>query len=64
MVAISLGLLCAAAITSAAQTITIIDAPGAGTAIHRGTFPQSINTAGHIVGYDIDSGGVVHGFVR
>ncbi|MBA3915762.1 MAG: hypothetical protein H0X25_18295 [Acidobacteriales bacterium] len=45
-------------------TITSFDAPGAGTAFSQGTEAYGINFAGTIAGFYIDSGGVVHGFVR
>lgn len=64
MAAVAAGILCATAIALPVQTIAIIDAPGAGTSIRQGTFPYAINTAGAITGYDLDSGGVFHGFIR
>lgn len=52
--------------------LTTFDAPGAGTGPNapgcgftcQGTYAFSINAEGVIVGYHIDSGFVVHGFVR
>jgi hypothetical protein len=43
---------------------TTIDAPGAGPASPGGTFGIGINAGGDVVGYFIDSNGVVHGFIR
>jgi hypothetical protein len=48
----------------AKPTFTTFEAPGAGTAEYQGTIAFSINTAGTIAGYSVDSGGVHHGFVR
>jgi hypothetical protein len=45
-------------------TITVFDAPDAGTAKHEGTFPTSINTGGVITGMFSDTKSVYHGFVR
>jgi len=44
--------------------ITDFNAAGAGTGALEGTFPVSINTAGEIAGFYIDSTGTSHGFVR
>jgi hypothetical protein len=54
----------AAAITSTAQTIVTFDAPGAGTGKTQGTAAGTINTAGEITGYYLDSGSVFHGYLR
>ncbi len=45
-------------------TITLFDAPGAGTGKNQGTFPLSINTGGVIAGMVSDPNNVYHGFVR
>jgi hypothetical protein len=45
-------------------TITVFDAPGAGTGSFQGTLPEGINSEGAIVGNYVDSGGVNHGFLR
>jgi hypothetical protein len=44
-------------------TITILDAPGAGTGQYQGTFPTAINSARVITGYYLDANSVYHGFV-
>ena len=41
-----------------------IDVPGAGAGAHQGTVPLSIDTAGDITGFYVDSSGTFHGFVR
>jgi hypothetical protein len=41
-----------------------IDVPGAGASALQGTVPLSIDTAGDITGFYLDSGGTFHGFVR
>lgn len=43
--------------------ITLLDAPGAGTAPFQGTFATSTNAAGMIAGYYTDSSNVAHGFL-
>jgi hypothetical protein len=48
----------------AVGTITVFDAPRAGTGEENGTFPSSINTLGQIAGTVSDAQGVLHGFVR
>jgi hypothetical protein len=46
-------------------TITTFNAPNGGTGGHgQGTSPLTINTAGDIVGFVLDSSSVFHGFVR
>ena len=45
-------------------TFTTIDAPGAGTTSPQGTFGTGVTANDNVIGYFIDSGGVVHGFVR
>lgn len=45
-------------------TFTNFDAPGAGTTSPQGTFGIGVTTNDNVVGYFIDAGGVVHGFVR
>src|SRR6266704_2486561 len=45
-------------------TITIFDAPGAGTGPGQGTLPFAINPAGTVLGYYIDAGDARHGFLR
>src|ERR1022692_3776084 len=47
-----------------AATFTTIDAPGACTGPNQGTYAFSINTAGAITGYYIDTISVFHSFVR
>jgi hypothetical protein len=44
-------------------TITILDAPTAGTGLGQGTLAVGINPAGQITGYYIDASYVNHGFV-
>jgi hypothetical protein len=48
----------------AGQTFTSFDAPDAGHGVIQGTVPWAINDSGVIAGYYIDSGNLVHGFVR
>ena len=50
--------------TTAAQTITTFDAPGAGTGAGQGTRAYSINPSGIIAGFFIDSAGAARGYVR
>jgi hypothetical protein len=52
------------AVQSAASTISSFEAPGAGTRPGQGTLAVSINSAGAVTGYYLDSSGVYHGFVR
>src|SRR5207249_5992849 len=47
-----------------AQTITIFDAPGAGTGFLQGTYAFNISPSGTIIGYSRDANGVRHGFIR
>jgi hypothetical protein len=51
---------------AAAQPATIItfDVPGAGTSFRQGTTATSINTAGDIAGFYVDSSNADHGFIR
>ena len=44
--------------------ITTFEAPGAGTAASEGTLAYSINKAGAIAGWYVDSYRVIHGFAR
>jgi len=44
-------------------TITILDAPGAGTGSSHGTWALSINPAGQVAGVYEDASGLVHGFL-
>jgi len=44
-------------------TITLLDAPAAGTGFNQGTVPLSINDTGVLAGFYIDSNYVYHGFV-
>jgi len=48
----------------ASGTITVIDAPGAGTLTHSGTVADSVNDTGEVSGHYLDSNGRTHGFVR
>lgn len=48
----------------AAPTFSSFEAPGAGKGAGQGTIPTTINSAGVIAGYYLDSSGVYHGFVR
>src|SRR6478752_10349503 len=50
--------------TTAAQTITTFDAPGAGTGPLQGTYATNINPSGTIIGFSPDANNVRHGFVR
>ena len=45
-------------------TVTILDAPGAGTGSNQGTLARSINPAGVIAGIYRDANSVYHGFLR
>src|ERR1044072_5238509 len=47
-----------------AQTITTIDAPGAGTGPGQGTNTLDINASGTITGFSRDANDVRHGFSR
>jgi hypothetical protein len=51
-------------VRAADGTVTVFDAPGAGTSKNQGTFPSSINTGGVITGMFSDTNSVYHGFVR
>ncbi len=51
-------------VRAADGTVTVFDAPGAGTVKHEGTFPTSINAGGVITGMVSDTNSVYHGFVR
>jgi hypothetical protein len=53
-------------VRSKTGTITTFDAPGAGNLgiLVPGGFEMSINTAGDIAGYYLDSGSVFHGYLR
>jgi hypothetical protein len=44
-------------------TVTILDAPGAGTGFNQGTWPFSINPAGQVAGVYRDANNVFHGFL-
>src|SRR4029450_216007 len=50
--------------STSAQTITTIDAPGAGTGPFQGTSTLDINAAGTIIGFSRDANNVRHGFTR
>src|SRR5438552_10647278 len=50
--------------TTAAQTITTFDAPGAGTGPGQGTYATNIAPSGPIIGFSADANNVRHGFVR
>jgi len=50
--------------TTAAQTITTFDAPGAGTGPLQGTYATNIAPSGPIIGFSRDANDVRHGFVR
>jgi hypothetical protein len=45
-------------------TITLFDAPDAGTGVNQGTLPIGVNPAGVIAGWYRDSNGLSHGFLR
>src|SRR5580692_991597 len=47
-----------------ASTFTAFEVPDAGKGIYQGTYSLSINTAGTVTGYYIDSKFAYHGFVR
>ncbi|HMD17376.1 MAG TPA: choice-of-anchor D domain-containing protein [Terriglobales bacterium] len=51
-------------VRAADGTVTLFDAPGAGTGKNEGTFPISINSGGVITGMVDDTKSVYHGFVR
>src|SRR6266576_3450106 len=50
--------------TTAAQTITTFDAPGAGTGPFQGTRSLNVDPSGTIIGFSVDANNVRHGFVR
>src|SRR2546430_10356364 len=50
--------------TTAAQTITTFDAPGAGTGPGQGTYATTIARSGPIIGFSADATNVRRGFVR
>src|SRR5215813_1453011 len=54
----------AISIPTSAQTITTIDAPGAGTGPFQGTYALGVNASGTIMGFIRDAGNIRHGFVR
>ena len=47
-----------------AQTITTLDAPGAGTGPFQGTYALDINASGTIIGFSRDANNIRHGFSR
>ena len=47
-----------------AQSITTIDAPGAGTGPFQGTTTLDINASGTIIGFSRDANSIRHGFSR
>ena len=51
-------------VTAHAQTITVFDAPGAGTGPGQGTLGIAIHPSGAIAGASIDANSVWHGFLR
>ncbi|MBI3476957.1 MAG: choice-of-anchor D domain-containing protein [Acidobacteria bacterium] len=51
-------------VRAADGTITLFDAPGAGTGMNQGTFPIGINAGGVITGMFSDTNNVYRGFVR
>jgi predicted membrane protein len=51
-------------VRAATGTITMFEAPGAGTGAYTGTAGFSVNTAGDIAGTNLDTHYVYHGFVR
>src|SRR5262245_1780338 len=54
----------AMAASTAAQSITTFDAPGAGTGPAQGTYATNIDPTGVIVGFGRDANNARHGFVR
>jgi hypothetical protein len=56
--------LCFATTVIAQTSLVIFDAPDAGKAVNQGTVPTSINSKGVIAGNYIDSGNLLHGFLR
>ena len=44
-------------------TVTLLDAPGAGTGFVEGTLAWSINPAGQVAGFYSDANRVNHGFL-
>jgi len=48
----------------AQSSLVTFDAPDAGKAVNQGTVPTSINSKSVIAGYYIDSGNLLHGFLR
>jgi hypothetical protein len=61
---IGLTLLVCGSLYAQQATITILNAPGAGTGQFQGTFPTAISPARVITGYYLDTNAVYHGFVR
>jgi hypothetical protein len=49
---------------SSTSTFTTFEVPGAGKGVYQGTYALSINTAGPVTGYYIDSNFAYHGFIR
>ena len=47
-----------------AQTITTLDAPGAGTGPNQGTYAMNINASGTIIGFSRGANNIRHGFIR
>jgi hypothetical protein len=61
---IGLTLLVCGSLYAQQATITILNAPGAGTGQFQGTFPTAISPARVITGYYLDTNAVYHGFMR
>jgi hypothetical protein len=59
-----LAAVCAPLLIGQSDPFISFDAPGAGHEINQGTFPVAINLGGTIAGFDFDSLGISHGFIR
>ena len=61
---VTLGFVLSANANERKTAIITFDAPGAGTGASQGTQGLAISPQGIITGYYLDSGNVVHGYVR